>query len=160
MSADVSLESLAPGPGREALRPLLLHADEPVPLAGYLQQGELFVLSGADGAVLGATLVLMESDEPGTAELKNVAVAEGLHGRGLGRRMLAMVLAELRRRGVRRAVVGTSNASIGEIAFYQKCGFRLWRIERDYFTPEKGYDPEERQNGLPHRDMVWFDREL
>jgi starvation-inducible outer membrane lipoprotein len=42
----------------------------------------------------------------------------------------------------------------------QKAGFRLWRIERDYFTPQKGYDPDERENGLPHRDMIWFDQEL
>ena len=70
------------------------------------------------------------------------------------------MLADLRARGTRRVVVGTSNAGIGQIAFYQKAGFRLWRIERDYFTPEKGYDPDERENGLPHRDMVWFDQEL
>ena len=57
-------------------------------------------------------------------------------------------------------MVGTSNAGIGQIAFYQKAGFRLWRIERDYFTPEKGYDPGERENGLSHRDMVWFDQTL
>ena len=74
--------------------------------------------------------------------------------------MLAAVLVDLRARGVSRVVVGTSNAGIGQIAFYQKAGFRLWRIERDYFTPEKGYDPEEREHGLAHRDMVWFDQEL
>jgi hypothetical protein len=29
--------------------------------------------------------------------------------------------------------VGTSNASIGNIAFYQKCGFRMERVRKDYF---------------------------
>jgi hypothetical protein len=38
---------------------------------------------------------------------------------------------------MRRVIVGTSNAGIGQIAFYQKASFRLWRIERDYVTPEK-----------------------
>ena len=74
--------------------------------------------------------------------------------------MLRARMADLRGRGFRRAVVGTSNAGIGQIAFYQKAGFRLWRIGRDYFTPQKGYDPDERENGLPHRDMIWFDQEL
>jgi ribosomal protein S18 acetylase RimI-like enzyme len=99
-------------------------------------------------------------DDPSTVELRAVAVAEAHHNRGYGQRMLAEVLADLRARGKQRVIVGTSNAGIGQIAFYQKAGFRLWRIERDYFTPEKGYDPEEKENGLSHRDMVWFDLDL
>jgi ribosomal protein S18 acetylase RimI-like enzyme len=92
--------------------------------------------------------------------LRAVAIDEQYHRRGLGRQMLDRVLDDLRQRGIKRAVVGTSNAGIGEIAFYQKAGFRLWRIERDVFTAERGYDPEARLNGLPHRDMVWFEQEL
>ncbi|MBA3450635.1 MAG: GNAT family N-acetyltransferase [Chloroflexia bacterium] len=154
------LERVPPGPGREAYFPLLLLADESEPLRGYMQDGDLYAFHGADGAPLGATLVVPSAEEPDTVELKAVAVAQSEHNRGLGRWMLAEVLANLRSRGTRRVVVGTSNAGIGQIAFYQKAGFRLWRIERDYFTAEKGYDPDERENGLPHRDMVWFDREL
>jgi ribosomal protein S18 acetylase RimI-like enzyme len=154
------IERIQPGPGREALVPLLLQADEPEPLRGYLQVGDVYVLRATGHAVLGATVVLMEADGPGTAELKNVAVAADRHRRGLGRHMLAAVVGDLRRRGIRRAIVGTSNAGIGEIAFYQKCGFRLWRIERDYFTPERGYDPKKLESGLAHRDMVWFDQDL
>ncbi len=154
------LERVPPGAAREAYLPLLLLADEKEPLRGYMQNGNLYALHDRDGALLGVTLVLPHPEEPETVELKAVAVAQSQHNRGLGRRMLAGVLADLRSRGTRRVVVGTSNAGIGQIAFYQKAGFRLWRIERDYFTPEKGYDPEERENGLPHRDMVWFDQDL
>jgi ribosomal protein S18 acetylase RimI-like enzyme len=160
MSGAFRIERIPPGPEREALQPLLLQADEPEPLRGYLQVGDVYVLRGGDGDVLGATVVIIEADGPGTAELKNVAVAAERHKEGLGRRMLAEVLEDLRRRGIGRAIVGTSNAGIGEIAFYQKVGFRLWRIERDYFTPERGYDPKKLESGLVHRDMVWFDRDL
>jgi GNAT superfamily N-acetyltransferase len=99
-------------------------------------------------------------ETPETTKLKAVAVDQTRHNRGLGRRMLAGVLQDLRSRGTRRVIVGASNAGIGQIAFDQKAGFRLRCIERDYFTPEKGYDPDERENGLPHRDMVWFDQDL
>jgi ribosomal protein S18 acetylase RimI-like enzyme len=160
MAEDLHLEQIPPGPDRETLLPLLLQADEPGPLRSYLQEGDIYVLRDADGAVLGATVVLTDSAEHGTVELKNVAVSPGMHNRGLGKRMLAAVLNDLRQRGFRRAIVGTSNAGIGQIAFYQKAGFRLWRIERDYFTPERGYDPNERAYGLAHRDMVWFDQDL
>ena len=156
----LSLERVRPGPEREAFVPLLLLADTEPQVRGYLQQGDLYALRGADGEPLGVTLVLSESAEPGTAELRAVAIDPAQHTRGLGQRMLMGVLADLRARGFRRSVVGTSNAGIGQIAFYQKVGFRLWRIERDYFTPEKGYDPDERENGLPHRDIIWFDQDL
>ena len=162
MSEDrlLSLEHVRPGPEREAFVPLLLLADTEAQVRAYLQHGDLYALREADGEPLGVTLVLSGPAEPGTAELRAVAVDPAQHNRGLGRQMLASVLADLRARGFRRAVVGTSNAGVGQIAFYQKAGFRLWRIERDYFTPEKGYDPDERENGLPHRDMIWFDQEL
>ena len=158
--APLSLEYVQPGPEREAFVPLLLLADAEAQVRGYLQQGDLYALSGADGEPLGVTVVQPDAVEPGTAELKAVAIDPAQHNRGLGQRMLASVLADLRARGFRRSVVGTSNAGIGQIAFYQKAGFRLWRIERDYFTLQKGYDPDERENGLPHRDMIWFDHDL
>jgi ribosomal protein S18 acetylase RimI-like enzyme len=151
------IQRVPPGPEREAYLPLLLLADEAEPLRGYMHRGDLYALTTEDGEPLGATLVVPYSEETETAEVKAVAVDQSRHNRGLGQRMLRDVLADLRNRGMRRFVVGTSNAGIGQIAFYQKAGFRLWRIERDYFTPEKGYDPNEREDGLPHRDMVWFD---
>jgi ribosomal protein S18 acetylase RimI-like enzyme len=158
--APLSLENVRPGPEREAFVPLLLLADAEPQVRAYLQHGDLYALRGADGRPLGVTLVQFDPAEPGMAELRAVAIDPTQHNRGLGRRMLASVLADLRARGFRRSVVGTSNAGIGQIAFYQKAGFRLWRIERDYFTPQKGYDPDERENGLPHRDMIWFDQDL
>jgi ribosomal protein S18 acetylase RimI-like enzyme len=158
--APLSVEHVRPGPEREAFVPLLLLADAEAQVRDYLQHGDLYALRGADGEPLGVTLVLPDPAEPGTAELRAVAVDPAQHNHGLGRRMLASVLADLRARGFRRSVVGTSNAGVGQIAFYQKAGFRVWQIERDFFTPEKGYDPDERENGLPHRDMIWFDQDL
>ncbi len=55
---------------------------------------------------------------------------------------------------------GTGNSGIGQLAFYQKAGFRLWRVERDFFSPERGYPEGIEENGIPLRDMVWMDVEL
>jgi hypothetical protein len=46
------------------------------------------------------------------------------------------------------------------LAFYQKAGFRLWRIERDVFTTARGYPEGIEENGIPLRDMVWMEQEL
>jgi hypothetical protein len=74
--------------------------------------------------------------------------------------MLAAVLAHLKARGVKRVVVGTGNCGIGALAYYQKAGFRLWKIERDFFSPARGYPAGLEENGIPLRDMVWMDQEL
>ena len=165
MSTDLALVRVPPGPERDACLPLLLLADESrVEVDAYYQRGRLYALVDADalveaagGAPLGVVLVLPTD---AGAELKSVAVDPDQHNRGLGQRMLALVLDALRADGVRRVAVGTSNAGVGQLAFYQKAGFRLFSVERDYFTPEKGYGDDAVENGIRHRDMVWLDQEL
>jgi hypothetical protein len=68
-----------------------------------------------------------------------------------------MVLDGIRERGVKRVIVGTANAGIDQLAYYQKLGFRLLRIERDFFSPERGYPETMVDNGIRLRDMVWMD---
>src|SRR6185436_394073 len=102
----------------------------------YMQRGDLFAFVDRDGAAVGIVLTIPETD--GSVELKAVAVDAAHQNLGIGRLMLAAAIDELRRRGVRRAVVGTANAGIGQLAYYQKAGFRLLRIERDFFSPARG----------------------
>jgi ribosomal protein S18 acetylase RimI-like enzyme len=139
---------------------LLLADDSEAYVRSYYQQGNLLVLCDDDGLVLGITLVMPDSQGDGDVELKAVAVASHLQGQGIGRQMLALVLAELRAAAVRRVIVGTSSSAIGPLAFYQKAGFRFWKIERDFFNPARGYPEGTTENGIPVRDMVWMDQEL
>lgn len=153
------LQRVGPGEAREDYLALLLLADESeTQVRSYLHHGDLYILSDPAGAAMAVALVLNDGD--GTAELKAVAVTPEHQRRGVGKRLLAMVLRELRSRGVRRVVVGTGNSSIGQLAFYQKAGFRLWRVERDFFTPIRGYSPVLQEHGIPLRDMVWLEQEL
>lgn len=139
--------------------PLLLLADDSESeVRAYYQTGDLYTLRDAGGAALGMALVIPDGDEH--AELKAVAVDASRHGQGVGKRLLAAVLAELKARGVRHVTVGTGNSGIGQLAFYQKAGFRLSRIERDFFNPARGYPADLEENGIPLRDMVWMDQEL
>lgn len=156
---DTDFRLVPAGRERDAYLPLLLLADDSESqVRGYYQAGDLYAFADADGTTLGVVLAVPEPD--GSVELRSVAVAEARQNAGVGTRMLAAVLADLRRRGVRRAVVGTASCSIGPLAFYQKAGFRLWRIERDRFTPADGYPEGTRENGILLRDMVWMDRDL
>jgi ribosomal protein S18 acetylase RimI-like enzyme len=157
--ADYTLISVPPGAERERFLPLLLLADESLEqVRSYMQSGELYALVGHDEDAVG--IVLTVPAEHGAVELKAVAVDTTQQNRGIGRRLLAAVIEDLRKRGVRRAIVGTANAGIGQLAYYQKAGFRLQRIERDFFSPARGYPAVMEDNGIRLRDMVWMDLEL
>jgi ribosomal protein S18 acetylase RimI-like enzyme len=157
--AEYTLIRVPAGTERERFLPLLLLADESLEqVRSYMQCGELYAFVGHNGVAVGIVLTLPA--EQNSVELKAVAVDTTQQNRGIGRRMLAAVIDELRRSGVRRAIVGTANAGIGQLAYYQKAGFRLLRIERDFFSPARGYPAVMEDNGIRLRDMVWMDLEL
>jgi ribosomal protein S18 acetylase RimI-like enzyme len=160
----ITLETVPAGPRRRAFMDLLLLADEsPEQVAGYIDLGTLYIAREGDddndAAAAGLALVIPDGD--GTeAELKSVAVREDRQGRGIARAMLAEVIDRQRRAGVRRMTVATGTSSLGPLALYQKLGFRLLRVDRDFFSPERGYPDEIWENGIRLRDMVWLDLEL
>ncbi|KAB8143895.1 GNAT family N-acetyltransferase [Chloroflexia bacterium SDU3-3] len=106
------------------------------------------------GALVGAVSVQWRSDP---CEIEELGVAPERQGQGIGRAMVAWVAGEARRRGKTAILVGTPNSSIGNLAFYQRIGFRMDHIRRDYF---RYYNPPRVENGIPMRDMVMFRQEL
>jgi len=144
---------------RDAYLPLFrLAEDSEEQLLSYYQTGELYVYRNETGHPLG--MVLVTHKAAGQVELKAVAVDETRQGRGIGQKMVKAVLAELRRAAVCHVIVGTGNCAIGQVAFYQKLGFRLCSVERDFFSAERGYPKDITENGIPLRDMVWMDLNL
>jgi len=154
-----AIVEIDPGRAREAWVELLELADEPAPLRSYLQDGTLYgVVDEASGRPRAAVLTIDGAD--GSTELRAVAVAEDEQGTGLGSWLVAEVCERLRARGIRRVVVGTATSGIRQLGFYQRLGFRLSRIEHDFFSAERGYPAGLSENGIPTRDMAWMDREL
>ena len=152
------LGRLAPGPDRIAALPLLLLADDAVErVHAELDEGELFTWT--DGTDLVGVVHAIERG-PGLVEFVRVAVAEQHQGRGIGQALLAEACATLGEEGIERVLLGTGACSVANLAFYQKAGFRMLRIERDYFTPVNGYPDGIVENGIPLLDLVWFDRQL
>jgi hypothetical protein len=50
-------------------------------------------------------------------------------------------------------------ADIGNLRFYQRCGFRFEAVERDAFIPATGYPDPIEIEGIPLLDRVWLSRE-
>ena len=106
------------------------------------------------GEAAGAASVRWD-DEPG--EIVELAIAEAWQGHGLGRRMIDWIIVEAARRRCRALEVGTRNASLGNIAFYQRCGFRMHHVRQDYFTY---YAEPVYENGIEVLDLLVFRYEL
>jgi ribosomal protein S18 acetylase RimI-like enzyme len=145
------------GAARDAWISLLGLADEPEPLRAYVHEGVLYgIVDEESGKPLAAVLVVGIDDH--FVELRAVAVDEYEQGHGLGTWIVSEVCDRLRGAG-RRVLVGTANSGIRQLGFYQRLGFRLSRVERDFFTPERGYPVGLSENGIPTRDMVWMELE-
>jgi hypothetical protein len=57
----------------------------------------------------------------------------------------------------RAVTVTTAVADVDNVRFYQLCGFRAASIQRDAFTPAKGYPAGLEADGIPVRDAIRFD---
>lgn len=104
--------------------------------------------------VTGAVTMRWQS-EP--CEIVELAVAPHRQRQGLGRQIIERLLAEARHRGKHKMLVGTGNSSIGNIVFYQKCGFRMDHVRRDYFWYHR--EPET-EDGIRLLDMLVFSYDL
>jgi ribosomal protein S18 acetylase RimI-like enzyme len=88
----------------------------------------------------------------------NIAVREDCRGIGLGRRLLGHAIGLAEAKGGRVVEVGTGNSSFDALAFYQRAGFRIVGVIRDFFTDN--YPEPIVENGIRCRDMVRLELEL
>lgn len=135
---------------------LLLSADPSQMLVeAYLRIGVCYVAE-LDDQVMGV-YVLVET-RPDTIELINIAVAEAYVGKGLGKQLVMDVIERATTKGYKVIEVGTGNSSIGQLAFYQKCGFRIESVEKNFFL--QNYSEAIFENGIQCRDMIRLSQQL
>lgn len=127
---------------------LLLSADPSEDnVRAHLRRSVAFAGTEA-GRIVAAALLELRGE---AAELHAIAVAADRQGHGLGRELLAQVLAHAARAGIGRVEVGTGNSSLRQLAFYQRSGFRVVGVIPDFFA---AYRPPIIEDGIPCRDMI------
>ena len=107
-----------------------------------------------DGQPIGAATMQWRGDP---CEIMELAVAPERHGQGIGRQIVAWLIDEARKRSKRAVLVGTANSSIGNLVFYQKVGFRMDHVRKDYFWY---YREPVYENAIQIRDMLVFRYDL
>ena len=128
---------------------LLLADPSEEQVMNYALKGECYVAVVA-GEVVGV-YVLLQKDEH-TAEIMNVAVAEYMQGKGLGKKLILHALEVAKSLGVKKVDIGTGNSSIGQLALYEKCGFQITGIIENFFIDN--YPEPIFENEIQCRDMV------
>ncbi|WP_339194657.1 GNAT family N-acetyltransferase [Solibacillus sp. FSL R5-0449] len=135
---------------------LLLLADPSKSIVeDYLAKGECFVAESNE-QIIGVYVLL--PTRPKTVEIVNVAVAEEHQGKGIGKLLIDDAIRVAKTKGYKTIEIGTGNSSIGQLALYQKCGFRIVSVDHNYFI--KHYSEEIYENGIQCIDMIRLSKEL
>lgn len=134
---------------------LLLADPSPKLVEDYVARGQCFIAE-KDEQVVGVYVLL--PTRPETAELVNIAVDEAYQGQGIGKQLVNHAIQEAKRLGYQTLEIGTGNSSIGQLALYQKCGFRITGIDRDFFI--RHYSEAIYENGMQVVDMIRLSQDL
>ena len=84
-------------------------------------------------------------------ELMNIAVDPAHQRQGIGKLLLHHAIALARDLGAVRLEVGTGTFGY-QLGFYQKAGFRVFAVERDFFL--RNYLEPIYEDGIQHKDML------
>ena len=135
---------------------LLVLADpSPKMVEKYLKRGESYIAE-SENQLIGIYVLL--PTRPETVEIVNVAVAEKYQSRGIGKLLVKDAIEKAKTKGFKTIEVGTGNSSIGQLALYQKCGFRITGVDKDFFI--RNYEEEIYENGIQCQDMLRLAQEL
>ncbi|RLL43695.1 N-acetyltransferase [Oceanobacillus piezotolerans] len=115
----------------------------------YITKGQCYLYKKSN-EILGVYVLLPKDSEK--IEIMNIAVRETHQGSGIGKTLIYDAIRNAANQGYKCLEVGTGNSSVNQLAFYQKCGFRIMSVEFDYFS--KHYQEEIVENGIVCRDMI------
>ncbi len=135
----------------------LLFLADPSPklIEEYLKRGECYIAE-KNNKIIGVYILL--PTKTNTIELVNIAVSEHEQGKGVGKQLIMDAIQKSTANGYKTIEVGTGNSSIGQLALYQKCGFRINCIDRDFFV--RHYEEDIFENGIWCRDMIRLSQKL
>lgn len=121
----------------------------------YIFSGDIYIIE-KDGITIGCYVLHSINSE--TIEIKNIVVEPAYQGKGIGLYLLNHATEEAKVKGFKSIIIGTGNSSVGQLYLYQKAGFRISNIIKDFFIDN--YDEPIIENGIACRDMVMLTKAL
>lgn len=130
---------------------LLLLADPNKELIDkYLKVGECFVARNENNEIIGEYVLLNNPDR--IFEIINVAVDPKYQGQGYGKMLILDAISRAKDRCAQKIDISTGNSSFTQLALYQKCGFRIVGIYKNFFV--NNYPGPIFENGIQCVDKI------
>ncbi|MCA0894824.1 GNAT family N-acetyltransferase [Microbulbifer agarilyticus] len=135
--------------GQEVPFSLLLEADpSPESISTYLPDSWSFVAKEG-GEVVAACIVKKIGNH--IAEIFNISTSPKYQRKGVGSKLLGFVLNKLADRSISKVELGTGTFGY-QLTFYQRFGFRVYAVEKDYFL--KHYSQPIVEDGIQLKDRL------
>lgn len=135
---------------------LLLLADPSKDLVEeYLKQSNIYIARQNDETIGVVVLISLTAE---TVEIKNVAVKPEFQGQGVGSFLIENVAQIALLNGQKSICVGTANSSIGQLYLYQKLGFEITDIKRNFFTDN--YTEPIYENAIQAKHMLVLTKQI
>jgi ribosomal protein S18 acetylase RimI-like enzyme len=135
---------------------LLLLADPSKDLVDeYVKLSEIFIAIQNE-ETLGVIVLFPLTTK--AVEIKNIAVKPAFQGKGIGSYLIENGLKVVARNKKESICIGTANSSVGQLYLYQKLGFEITEIKKNFFIdnyPEPIYE-----NGIQAKHMLVLTRQL
>jgi ribosomal protein S18 acetylase RimI-like enzyme len=131
---------------------LLLLADETTEaIEKYIYNSDVYIVKQSEQAQPIAVFALYKSSNI-EIEIKNIAVAELLRGKGIGSYLISEIKSIAKRENFSNIIVGTPDGAVRQINFNERNGFIRYDIRKDFFI--ENYSKPIFEDGVMLRDMV------
>ncbi len=135
---------------------LLLLADEAREVVDtYVNEVEIHVLEKRNQIIALYALQTIDGD---TVEIKSIAVDQQHQGQGIGTFLLKDATRKAKEKGFKTIVIGTANAAIKQLYLYQKEGFEISHIKKNFFVDH--YPNPIFENGILCKHMLVLTKEV
>lgn len=135
---------------------LLLLADESsVVIETYIHKCDVFGMYS--NSILIGVMAIQKIDD-NAIELKNMAISPKQQGKGFGSRALKWMELNFQKQGHHTVYLGTGDKSVQALLFYQKSGYEVHSIRKDFFR--KIYPNPIIENGLELKHMIVLCKEI
>lgn len=110
---------------------LLLLADETLEaIDRYIHKSDCYVFE-QEGKILGIyALFRIDNDH---VEIKNIAVLEAFQGKGIGTLLIRDAIQKAKDEQYKTILIGTANTAFQQLYLYQKEGFEMDHIKKNFF---------------------------
>ncbi|GGE63003.1 GNAT family N-acetyltransferase [Priestia taiwanensis] len=130
--------------------PLLLQADPSMKSISEYIHRSTNIVATIDTKTVGICCLL--HTRPFTYEIVNVSVHEDHQQQGIGKKLIEHAIQLAKQAGAHNLEIYTGNSSIHQLILYQRVGFELTGVEKDYFINH--YAEKIVENGIQCKHLL------